>query len=281
MKQFILKHKKGVGAIAACLLIAGITLSFVDTPFVNQVLNEQEPTKVQDTVPTQQKRSVDKMTMKEFDKLMENLSGEMIKIGDEMKNINLENIMEQAELSLKAVDMEKIMKDADLSLKEIDMEKIQAEVNSSLKEASESLRSIDMNEINAEVQHALKEANTEIEKATIQLKEINRDEIKKEMEHARLEMDKAKDELKNINMDKIMKEAKEGIENAKLELKELKTMFAEMEKDGLINTKEGFKIEYKNKDLYINGEKQKQSVTDKYRKYFKEDHFEIEIEKEQ
>jgi len=280
MKQFILKHKKGVGAIAACLLIAGITLSFVDTPFVNQVMNEQEPTQVQDTVPVQQKRTGDKMTMKEFDKLMEDLNQEMIKVGDEMRNINMEQIMEQAELSLKAVDMEKIMKDADLSLKEIDIEKIQAEVNASLKEATSSLKAIDMDEINAEVQHALKEANTEIEKAKLELKEINRDEIKKELEHAKLEMNKAKDELKNINMDKIMKEAKEGIDNAKLELKELKTMFAEMEKDGLINAKQGFKIEYKNKELYINGEKQKQPVTDKYRKYFKEDHFEIEIEKE-
>lgn len=276
MKQFILKHKNAVGAIAAGLLIAGITLSFIDTPVVNQVFNEQ----VQDTVPVYQKRSGDKMTMKEFDRMIENLDKEMISVGEEMKNIDLEHIMEQAELSLKAVDMEKILKDVNLSLKEIDLEKIQAEVNASLKEATSSLKAIDMIEINAEVQHAMKEANTGLEKAKLELKDINKDEIKKEMENAKLELDKAKDELKNINVDKIMNEAKEGINKAKLELKELKTMFTEMEKDGLIGDKHGFKIEYKNKDLYINGEKQKQSVTDKYRRYFKEDHFEMEIEKE-
>ena len=32
-------------------------------------------------------------------------------------------------------------------------------------------------------------------------------------------------------------------------------MFNEMEKDGLINQKDGFSIEFKDKDLYINGNK--------------------------
>ncbi len=57
-------------------------------------------------------------------------------------------------------------------------------------------------------------------------------------------------------------------------------MFNEMEKDGLINSKEGFTIEYKNKDLYIDGKKQSEKTTDKYRKYFKQDHFKIRIDKE-
>jgi len=57
-------------------------------------------------------------------------------------------------------------------------------------------------------------------------------------------------------------------------------MFNEMEKDGLINSKEGFTIEYKNKDLYIDGKKQSEKTTGKYRKYFKQDHFKIRIDKE-
>ena len=82
------------------------------------------------------------------------------------------------------------------------------------------------------------------------------------------------------DMSKIMKEVQEGIEKAKQELKQVKAMFNEMEKDGLINPKQGFSIAYKGKDLYINGTKQSEQVTDKYRKYFKEDHFEITIDKE-
>lgn len=128
---------------------------------------------------------------------------------------------------------------------------------------------------------SVREARTEAEeKAKLEMKKNDHDEIKKEMEHARHEMDKARDKLKNINMGKIMNEVKDGFNKAKLDLKELKAMFTKMESDGLIHSKEGFKVEYKNRDLYINGEKQKQPVIDKYRKYFKEDHFEIEIDKE-
>ena len=269
MKQFILKHKKSVVAIATCLLIAVVTLSFQENPFVNQVWNQ--PKTMQDTFPG--KKHGDAMTMKEFDKLIENMDKEMLKFDNEMKKIDVDAILKQAELSMKAVDIDKIMRDVELSMKEIDLEKIQAEVTNSMKE-------IDMDKINAEVQAELKEAKQDMEKAKLEIKNIDRAEIKKELENAKLEMEKSKDEIKKIDMDKIMHEAKEGIEEAKQELKELKTMFTEMENDGLINSKNGFKIEYKNRDLYINGEKQKQSVTDKYRKYFKEDHFEMEIDKE-
>ena len=81
-------------------------------------------------------------------------------------------------------------------------------------------------------------------------------------------------------MEKIMENAKESIDNAKKELKETKAMFNEMEKDGLIDPKQGFSVEFKEKELYINGTKQPEKVTDKYRKYFKRDHFKITIEKE-
>jgi hypothetical protein len=48
----------------------------------------------------------------------------------------------------------------------------------------------------------------------------------------------------------------------------------------LISSKEGFTIEYKNKELYIDGKKQSVKTTDKYQKYFKKEHFKITIEKE-
>ena len=58
-------------------------------------------------------------------------------------------------------------------------------------------------------------------------------------------------------------------------------MFNEMERDGLISTKEGFSIEYKDRSLYINGNKQTEQVTDKYRKYIKREHFRIDIDRVQ
>jgi hypothetical protein len=171
------------------------------------------------------------------------------------------------------VDMEKIMKDVELSLKSIDMDKMMASISSSLKD-------IDLNHSSAEIEKALAEAKKEIEKAKLEMKEIDRVAMKKELVNAEKEIEKARNEIKKIDLDKIMDEARAGIDKAKAELKLTKEMFTEMEKDGLVNSKKGFSIEYKNKDLYIDGIKQPGKVTDKYRKYFKEDPYKITIEKE-
>jgi DNA repair exonuclease SbcCD ATPase subunit len=268
MKQFILKNMPALTGVAALLLIGGLTMSFQDTK------KKSKPTEeitLQDTLPG--KRYDGSMTMKEFDNLMKDMDKKMIEVADEIKKIDFAAIEKQLEASLKEVDIEKIMKDVNNSIKAIDVEKIVADATKSLKE-------INWEEKNEEIKKALNEAKDEIEKAKIEIKEINKDEIKKELEEARKEIEKAKQEIKKIDMSKIMAEAKQGVEEAKKELKLTKEMFNEMEKDGLINPKDGFTIEYKDKDLYINGQKQKPQVTDKYRKYMKDDHFKIKIEKE-
>ena len=130
------------------------------------------------------------------------------------------------------------------------------------------------------MEKALAKAKEEIEKAKIEIKSIDKDAIKKDLEKAKKDMEKAKLEIEKIDMDKIMAEAKAGIDEAKAELKLTKEMFNEMEKDGLINSKNGFTIEYKNKSLYIDGKKQGEKTTDKYRKYFKKENFKITIDKD-
>lgn len=269
MKQFMLKHKKAIGIATGFVLIAGISFSFIDSPLVTQVLNEQQ---VQDTIP--EKKKDDAMTMKEFDNLIKDLDKEMLQVSEEVKKIDVEAMLKNVDVSLKEMDLAKLSKDIELSLKDVDVEKIMAEVQSSLKD-------INWEKENAEVTEALKEAKEEIAKAKVEIEKVDMEEVKKELANARAEMEKSKAEIAKIDVDKIMKEAKEGIDKAKEELSAIKTMFTEMEKDGLISSKEGFKIEYKNKDLYITGNKQKQSVTDKYRKYFKDEHFEIQIDKDQ
>jgi len=266
MKQFILKNKRQVAGLAACLLIGVLTLSFQDSPFVHSMLEKTTP--LQDTVPVKKHRN--SMTMKEFDRLSENLDRE---ITDEIKKIDLAKIEQEVRASLKDVDMDKIMKEVESSLKEIDTEKILAEVK-------KELDHINFEDVNNETKQALDNASKELEKAKEEIKKIDKEAIKKEMENARLEIEKSREEIKKIDMPAIMKQAQEGINKAKTELKQIKTMFNEMEADGLVNAKQGFRIEYKDKYLYINGSKQSEQVTDKYRKYFKDDHFEITIDKE-
>ncbi len=267
MKQFILKHKRSLTGLAACLLIGVVAMSFQDTPFVKAILDnqqiEQEP---QDTI----KKKKNSMTMKEFDRLSEELDKDIM---EEISKIDMAKIEREVLASLKEIDIDKIMKEVELSLKDIDTDKILADVKKELSE-------INYDEISAETKEALSKANKEVEKAMEEVKKIDREKIKKELEEAKQEVEKSRHEFEKIDMEKIMKGAREGIDKAKTELKLIKQMFKEMEQDGLIDSKKGFKIEYKEKSLFINGTKQSEQVADKYKKYFKGEHFEITIDKE-
>jgi hypothetical protein len=101
-----------------------------------------------------------------------------------------------------------------------------------------------------------------------EFKKINLDDIKKDMEKVKIEMDLNKDHLK-IDMEKL----KTDMSKLKTELAGIKEMTNEMEKDGLINKGEPINLEFKNKELYINGKKQSPEVSEKYSKYFKGDHY--------
>jgi Asp-tRNA(Asn)/Glu-tRNA(Gln) amidotransferase A subunit family amidase len=261
MKQFIVNNRKAVTGIAAALLLGLISMSFQDSPFIHDRLGVQEA--YMDTTHPKCKNG---MTMKEFDNLIKQMDEQMIQVDGQLKQIDFNKIEQDVEASLKNVQMDKIMQQVELSLKNIDLDKIMNDVKVSLKD-------VDWDKHDAEIKASLKDAKKEIEKAKLEVKDIDMTEVHKELE-------KAKAEIKNINMDKIMAEAKNGIDNAKEELKQTKAMFTEMENEKLINSKDGFSIEYKNSKLYINGKEQDATTTDKYRHYFKEDHFEINISKE-
>ncbi len=270
MKQFISKHSSAFVGLTAALVLGIILMSFQDSPMVQGKYDM--PQAYSDTQP--EKDQNDHMKMKDFDKLTNDLDKKiMSEIGDALKNINFDQIAKDVENSLKAVDMEQIMKTVNESIKSVDFDKILADVKSSLKD-------VDWDKHGKEVNEALREAKNEIEKAKIEIKDIDMKEISKELQNARKEIEKSKAEIKNIDMDKIMKEAREGIAEAKEELKQTKAMFNEMEKDGLISEKDGFTVEFKDKDLYINGKKQPENVANKYRKYVKDKNFKITIDKE-
>ena len=55
----------------------------------------------------------------------------------------------------------------------------------------------------------------------------------------------------------------------------MKQLTNALQKDGLVDNKKPYKLEIKDGELYINGEKQSKEVTDKYRKYFRNDNYTI------
>lgn len=275
MKQFILKNKNALAGIFALLLTGVITMSFQDSPFsYTQFMVEENfdvPGCMNDTLP--EKEFSGSMKMKDFDKLQSELDKSLLQVNEEMKKIDFSKIQLEIQSALKSLDMEKIILDVERSLKSIDLDKMIAGISSSLKGLSPELKS-------AEMEKAMSEAKNEIEKAKQEIKDIDHNAIKKELEKAKQEIEKSRLDIEKIDMDKIMAEARQGIDKAKDELKLTREMFNELENDGLVDPKKGFELEYKDKSLYINGKKQPEKVTGKYRKYFKKDHFKIRIEKE-
>jgi hypothetical protein len=273
MKQFIAKNKRAITGIAACLLIGGVTLAFQDSPVIHlqDAYTQQEEAVTcdkKDTLPPEKK-----MTMKQLDELTANLDIEMKNVAEELKKIDLGDIMRQVEKALKEANLDKINIEVEKALKSVDLDAIEKEVKAALKD-------VQWDKMKLEMQQALKDAKTEMSK-------IDTETIKKAMEEASKALDKAKLELKQIDFGKIMDNAKEGIDKAKAKLRSIKTMFTEMEKDGLIDTRAGFTVNFKDGDLFINGKKQPQEVTDKYRKYitdikdFDDNDFSITIDKEE
>lgn len=269
MKQFIAKNKKYWMGMVACLLIGFVTLSFQDSPIIhlqqqgltNESMDMQEMNSVTDTFPPDKK-----MTAKDLDKLHVELEKAMKLVTEKLKEIDWSKLNLQISESLKEIDLDKIKASVEQSLKAVDMAAIEKDVQNALKE-------VDMQQVNSEIKQAMQEAKRELEK-------VNWADIKKELADAKVEIEKAKLELKDLDLNKVMDEAKAGIEKAKAEIKEMKTMITEMEKDGLIDRKKGFKLEYKDGLLYIDGKQQSQAISDKYRKYAKDGKLDITISKD-
>lgn len=261
------------GIIAGFIAFAG--LSFTAIAWQDStLLKGNQKTPLVDTVPDKH-FDVD-MNLKELDKGMKELDVQMDKLGVELKNMDFSKINAEIEAGLKNIDFNKIKLQIEQSLKEVDLEKIE-------KQVKESLSKVDWDKIKLEVDEAMKHAKNsinmeEIKKSLEQVKAVDMEKLKKEMEKVKEELEKNKDKMK-IDIEKEMQKAKEELKKAKVELEDTRALLDVLEKDGLINTNEDFSVELKDKVLYLNGKKQSEEVTAKYRKYFKSDSFSISSKK--
>ncbi len=289
MKQ-ISRKGRAITGILACLLIGLMSVSLQDTPIVNQVLNEQSDSP--DSVP---KKQMPSMTMEAFDNMLLSLDHSMPRLDPSICNLEVQQIQAETLAQLQKVDIEQIARDLQRTMREVDMEKL-------LAESRASLEKIDWPKLEEDVKHSLKDAEVEMEKAKKELKSINEDQLKKELDQARNEINsidkeaieqelaKAKVELEkcNVAFDKnkvemsgglrqLMDAANVNIDKARDEMHMLKEMFNALERDGLIDSRKGFIIEFRSPDLFINGKKQPSEISEKYRGFFKGDNFEMRI----
>lgn len=196
------------------------------------------------------------------------LTGEdMDKIEAAMKK--LDEQMEKLNEQMKKIDFNKVEKEVNAAMQKIDFDKIEKQMN-------ESLRKIDYEKIKRDIRENVEHVQN-LEGAKVQM-----EGAKVQMKSAQAELAKQRANLAingevRVNVDKAMRNARESMMKTREELKNLKDFTDELEKDGLINKSENYKIEVRSGELYINNKKQTKEVNNKYRKYYKKENFTINL----
>ena len=286
-----MKFQKNVRALGIALfVVAGSIVLAAWAGGPRQI----KPLKVgSDTIPKSERRAGDRdldkelRDLEEARKKMEDLKDfDWTKIQrdleEALKKIDADKIKMQTEQALAKIDMEKIGKDIEESLKKIDFNKIEKELESAINEMSK----IDKDKLKADLEKARKEVQEALEKKEWrkemdEVKKINMKEISEELEKAKKEIDKARKDLdlEKLNMKENLDKARVEIDKAREELKGYQEMIYAMEKEGLLNTKEDYSIEYKDGKIIVNGSTLSNEKTEAYRKFFKKDNTTIKKSK--
>jgi len=215
-----------------------------------------------DTVPKKEKKvtNLDE-AIKELDKAQIELERSI----KEMPVPSFDNEKMQADMekALKELNPEKLKLQVEEAMKKIDPEKMKAQIEAAMK-------AVDQNQINASLAEAMKEFDAQKLKlqANAALAKVDMEKLKEEMEQLKtMEFPKLQVEMEKIKpqIEMQLKKAKNEMEKAKLDLKEFKAFEDGLEKDGLINKKEEYTIEHKDRQLIINGKTQPAAVYNKYR----------------
>jgi len=259
--------------------IAVTTIAWQNAGGINSKNNHQ----TQDTVPANpHHREFDDMQdERELDKAMLKLDEALKHINTKMDDIDWNKIQEQIESSMDKVnaemkdhelDVAKVQRQVDDAMKNVDFEKITRETTRAMRHLNEYL---DADKLNEEVERGLQAAKEQMNSKEFRerldaAKKINLDDLRKELGNVKNEMEKNK-----LDMKEQMNKAKEGIEKAKKELEGYRQLIDGLEKEGLIDTDQDYSIKYKDGELFVNGKKQSQEITDKFKGYFKENNTRI------
>ncbi|HEV8284466.1 MAG TPA: hypothetical protein VGQ09_09155 [Chitinophagaceae bacterium] len=245
------------------ILVACFSIALIAWGGQKQTHQQQTKQSFNDTVP---KNKSDKK-VRDLDDVLDELNKAELKL-------NMEKVQTELEEAMKKIDMAKIKMDMEKAMKEVDMEKIKAEIEKATKE-------IDAAKIEKEIKESM--AKIDWDKMKLQMEEMKAqmNELKKiDMSKFEAEMEKVNKEMKELGpkIEKEMQKAKVEIEKAKEEIKEYKSFVDGLEKDGLINKKDGYTIQHKNGELIVNGKKQSADVYNKYRSFL-EKHKKFTIKK--
>lgn len=232
-------------SIAVLLAILIGTASWQSKPKSKMALQQNTA----DTVkPGNNSAGEDEFRLDELDKAMKELDEQMKKLEVELSSGKIDKAIKE---SMEKIDWKKIQAEIKASMEKVDWKKTQLEMERAMKEAQAAMKNIDMSKLEKDME----KIQEQMKKHQAEMK-INGEKIKQQVEES-------------------MKKAKADMEKAREEMKFMKEFTDELEKDGLINKKKGYKVEVKNNELYINGTKQRKETSEKYRKYYRKENFTI------
>lgn len=217
-----------VGIIALVALLAfSLTAWNQSAPAPHRVHTDTTPRKGDHKI-----KNIDE-AIAELDKAMQHLDGELKKPIPPVPPI----------------DMQKMKADIDRALKDLDPAKMEAEMKKAMKDLDEA-------KLKSELQASM--AKADFEKVRAELEKLKT-----------VELPKIEAQMKDIQprIEESMKEAKKSMEKAKKEMQEYKSFIEGLEKDGLINRNENYKIEHEDGQLKIKGVVQPAGVYNKYRAF--------------
>ena len=255
--------KKLAGSLFIVLALCGLTLALVS--WNGDQRGGRDSSAQNDTIPKKpgQPRDLDEVLSE-----LENLDIQKT-IEDAMKGIDMEKMKLHFETELKNLDLDKLEKELKESISKIDLEKVKLEMKA-------AFDAVDFEKIQKELKESFDKIDLEKMKEDIQkVKEIDFAEMKAELEKANQEMEKLGPQL-----EKEMSKAKEEMEKAKTTLREFKGFVDALDKEGLISKKDGYRLEHKNGDLFINGKKAPAETYNKYREFLQK-HKEFEINQDE
>lgn len=208
-----------------------------------------------------------KQYLKDLDKELDQLEKARTSLQKQMTK-DWKKAQEEMIRSLDQIDIEKAQLHAEEALKQIDFDVIQRKVEEAVEQSSRATGQISK-EVMEKVKLQMEKAKEEHHLS----QERHEKQVKEQIERAKKQIAEAKENIRfdKLNIEKSIRSAEEGIKKAEIELKGYQEMIYAMEADGLIDTKQDYSIRYKNGKLSINGNEQPESVTNKYKKYFKKD----------
>ncbi len=285
-----ISHWKPILLSAAALAIVCSAIAWGN----NQTPNLSKP--VKDTLPVKEKKKQSPTVIAgDLDTILKDLDKTLAQLHLEFSDAKIEKLRAEMESNLAALNNTHIEKEMSKALKALEEEKI-------VLKKQEALNISDIEKMQVDVDKALKEVRTaserkqletELKKALSEIKKIDtkeielqlekaREEILQQKEHLRLDMEKAREEiqkeLSTNNLKEEMNKARIEIEAAKEEITSYKKIIQALEKDGLLKTGENYVVEYDNGILTINGKRQQEAISNKYKNYFRKD--KIRLQKE-